>query len=88
MKIEEIATLTKKAETKLIGALTGAYCLLKGSDMGNGIVGRGVVKEIADALEFFHSEKTKMENEKEWGSHSLNYPKDCGSLSNPEDFEY
>jgi hypothetical protein len=99
--IEKMATLTERAEEKIIEALTDSYFLLKGSDMGNRMMGKTVVRKISDALQFFYSEKMREENHYEWGGHSLDIPNppvfkdtdstppaDCNSLSNPGDFEY
>jgi len=64
---KKMATLTEESESKTMNALNASYYFLKGSDMGNGIVGRIVVEQIRDAINFIHSEKMRMEEEKEWG---------------------
>lgn len=98
----KMATLTEETESKMINALTDAYSLLQGSDLGNGITGQAVVMKIHDAINFFHLEKMKMEDECEHSGNLYNQPRQsdltdkelreilrqCSSLLNPTDFEY
>jgi len=102
MSDERMATLTKELETKMIDTLTDAYCLLAGSDLGNSIIGRPIVTRLLDTIKCFHSDKMKMEHEREWTDHAFDLPsqpdltdkerreisRECSSLSNPEDYEY
>ena len=99
---KKMATITEGTAIKLINALTDAYCFLKGSKMGEGIIGKTIIERVANAIGSFHSEKMKMEDEKEWWDDSLNVSKEnnltdkeareiwrnCASRENPSDYEY